>query len=140
MGNYYATSRSNYVQVKDVQAVKASMEQFGNIIHQHSTEQNFIMIEGGDDAGFSTMYGEEIFLDWRQWVMEHLVPGQTLVLIYVGNEKLRYLAAGAEAYTWDGRCVCVDMKNTLIRALLDIGVAVHLVAMPEYQEICQWKP
>ena len=143
MADFYATARSNYVKVKDVEKAKQSLSDFGNTIHVHSTYPEYIMIEGGS-SGFLTWCqnddGEEKCLLWRDWCLEHLVAGQTLILIYVGNEKLRYLAAGAEVYTWDGRQLEVDLMTILTRGLRDIGVSPDQVALPQYTTVCTWEP
>lgn len=143
MADFYATARSNYVKVKDVEKAKESLRDYGNTIHVHSTYPEYIMIEGGC-SGFLTLCcdddGEDQYLLWRDWCLEHLVAGQTLILIYVGNEKLRYLAAGAEVYTWDGRQLEVDLMNILTRGLRDIGVSLDQVALPRYTTICSWEP
>ena len=143
MADFYATARSNYVKVKDVEKAKESLRDYGNTVHVHNTYPEYIMIEGGS-SGFLTWCqnddGEEKCLLWRDWCLEHLVAGQTLILIYVGNEKLRYLAAGAEVYTWDGRQLEVDLMTILTRGLRDIGVSPDQVALPQYTTVCTWEP
>lgn len=143
MANFHAISRSNYVKVKDVEKATESLKCFGNRVHVHDVCPNYIMIEGGE-AGFETYFcddeNELKNRDWREWCMTHLCTGQVLILVTVGNEGLRYVAAGSEAYTWDGRCIQFNLMDTLSRGLQDIGVNIQNVALPQYTEISTWEP
>lgn len=138
MSNWYGTSRSNYVRVKDVEQALAALEPFSNNIHRHPTETDAIMISGDDDTGdFSTQTldddGDEMDLDWGAWAREHLKQGQILVLISAGAEKLRYVSAWAEAYNDKGDYVCVDLARAIDERIADVFGAPY--ADPQYQEV-----
>ena len=142
MADFYATARSNYIKVKDIEKAKTSLAPFGNTIHIHPTHPEYFMVEGHDGGiqNNTIVDGEEKTIDWRQWAMEHLVPGQTLIMVYAGAEKLRYVSAGAEAYTWNGKVVNVDLMQTLDQRLRRIGLQRDQIAMPQYTEISTWEP
>lgn len=146
MANFYGTSRSNYVFVKDADAAIASLADFDINVHRHPNHDNAIMLSGNDDDGtFSTSTldddGDEIYLDFSEWAQEHLVDGQTLILVSAGAEKLRYVSAWAEAYTWRGERVDVNLMESLYQELeKQTGISAGKVADPTYQETCDWKP
>lgn len=129
MANFNGTARSNYVKVKDVAAATAALEPFGNEIHKHPDNADYIAIFGGcyDTGIFLTTMedddGDDIELDFAAWAQEHLAPGQVLVLMTAGAEKQRYVSAWAEAHTWDGRSVAVRLDtelDNLIRSVLGL--------------------
>lgn len=138
MANFYATSRSNFVLVKDVQAAIDSLKHYDIPIHRHPTNKNAIMLAGGDDSGtFNSSYVDEesndIYLDLAEWASSHLQQGQVLILVSAGAEKLRYVSAWAEAYTWKGEVITVDLIETLFSTLQsELGIAPSEVADPSY--------
>ena len=124
MADFFATSRSNYVLVKDVQAAIESLKHYDIPIHRHPTNNSAIMLAGcGSSGEFSSSYvddnGEDIYLDLAEWSAAHLADNQVLVLVSVGAEKLRYVSAWAEAYTWKGEVVTVDLLDTLFKKIYE---------------------
>ena len=138
MADFYATSRSNYVIVKNVDAAIASLKHYDIPIHRHPTNSYAIMLAGGDDNGtFNSSYvdesGDEIHLDLAKWASSHLQQGQVLVLVSAGAEKLRYVSAWAEAYTWKGEVVTVDLLETLFKKIYEkLNIDAIEVADPSY--------
>ena len=66
----------------------------------------------------------------------HLVEGQVLVLVSAGAAKLRYISAWAEAYTWKGEVVTVDLLTSLFSRLQsELGIAPSEVADPSYTNL-----
>lgn len=141
MADFYATSRSNYVLVKDVTAAIEALKDFDIPIHRHPKNANAIMLAGCDDNGtFNSSYvdedGDDIYLDLAEWTSTHLVEGQVLVLVSAGAEKLRYISAWAEAYTWKGEVVTVDLLTSLFSRLQsELGIAPSEVADPSYTNL-----
>jgi hypothetical protein len=142
MADFYATSRSNYVLVKDVTAAIESLKDFDIPIHRHPTNENAIMLAGCPYFGtFNSSYvdentGEDTYLNLAEWASTHLVEGQVLVLVSAGAEKLRYVSAWAEAYTWKGEVIHVDLLDALFRKIyekLDLGEIE--VADPSYTNL-----
>ena len=138
MADFFATSRSNYVLVKDVTAAIEALKGFDIPIHRHPKNANAIMLAGCHANGtFSSSYvdesGDEIHLDLAEWASTHLVEGQVIVLVSAGAEKLRYISAWAEAYTWKGEVVTVDLLTSLFSRLQsELGIAPSEVADPSY--------
>ena len=122
MANFYATSRSNFVLVKDVQAAIESLKPYDIPIHRHPTNKNAIRLAGCEDNGtFSSSYmddnNEDVYLNLNlvKWCKTHLQQGQVLVLVSAGAEKLSYVSAWAEAYTWKGEVVTVRPADELVQ-------------------------
>lgn len=93
MADFRATSRSNYVLVKDVTAAIESLKDFDIPIHRHPTNSNAIRLAGceGDGTFNFSHPDEDTELDLAEWCKEHLKQGQVLVLVSAGAEKLRYV-------------------------------------------------
>lgn len=144
MANFNGTARSNYVKVKDVAAATAALQPFGNEIHKHPDNDDYIAIFGGccDTGIFLTLRadddGEDEELDFAVWAQEHLAPGQVLVLMTAGAEKQRYVSAWAEAHTWDGRSVSIQLDtalDNLIRS--ELGLDPDTVAPATYLDFSE---
>jgi hypothetical protein len=137
MADFFATSRSNYVLVKDVTAAIAALKDFDIPIHRHPKNANAIMLTGCDgDGTFSIVSYEELvetYLDLTEWASTHLVEGQVLVLVSAGAEKLRYISAWAEAYTWKGEVITVDLLDALFSKIYEkLDIDKIEVADPSY--------
>lgn len=97
------------------------------------------MLAGCDaDGTFNLSYtdgDEEIYLKLSEWCKTHLVEGQVLVLVSAGAEKLRYISAWAEAFTWKGEIISVDLHDVLFRKIYEkLGNSVE-VADPPYTNL-----
>ncbi len=143
MANWYGTSRTNFVRVKNVEAAKASLEDFDNTIHTHPLQPDFIMISGNDDGGFSTNAVvdledggyEDVELEWADWAQEHLAEGQVLIMMSAGSENLRYVSAYAKAYSWKGDELSISLTD-IYREIQDRwAVDMSQVADCTYQNL-----
>ena len=138
MADFLATSRSNYVIVKNVDAAIKSLKPYGiPIHHHHPTNKNAIMLAGCRANGtFNSSYlgeSEENYVNLAEWSATHLVEGQVLVLVSAGAEKLRYISAWAEAYTWKGEVITVDLLDTLFSKICEnLDIDAIEVADPSY--------
>ena len=141
MADFYATSRSNFVIVKDVQAAIESLKDYDIPIHRHPTNSNAIMLAGCEDNGTFSLScvddnSEDVYLDLAEWCKTHLADNQVLVLVSAGAEKLRYISAWAEAYTWKGEVVTVDLLETLFSKIYEkLDIDAIEVADPSYTNL-----
>ena len=140
MADFFATSRSNYVLVKDVTAAIEALKDFDIPIHRHPKNVSAIMLAGCDSDGTfsSTRYEDlvETYLDLAEWAATHLVEDQVLVLVSAGAEKLRYVSAWAEAYTWKGEMVSVDLLDVLFSKIYEkLDIDKIEVADPSYSNL-----
>lgn len=135
MANWYGTSRSNYVRVKDVDAALASLEPY-NDARKHPTHPDFIMISGEDDGAFNTLnYEDDTELDWSEWAKEHLCEGQVLILMEAGAEKLRYVSGWAAAYSWTGESLTISLEDIYKRIQDEWALDMSQVADCSYQNL-----
>ena len=141
MADFHATSRSNFVIVKDAQAAIASLKNYDIPIRLHPKNANAIMLEGCEaDGTFNLSYVDEefndIYLDLAEWSATHLADNQVLVLVSAGAEKLRYISAWAEAYTWKGEVVTVNLLDTLFKKIYEkLDIDAIEVADPSYTNL-----
>jgi len=112
--NYIGSARSNYFTVKDLEAFKAFLVQFGDVeliegdgdrkglvgfvVGRNSDSGSLpdrkpVRGEGGEDCG-----ADEEDCDFIAEVAPHLADGQVGVVIEVGFEGLRYLSGCATAF------------------------------------------
>ena len=134
MANYYASSRSNYFKVKDVDAFKKFCNKWGVEYIEHVTEYSrkegvpdktdglvgFLGSDGDDGALPSSAMltdadtGEEKELTQDDFFYElstHLEKGQVAILMEAGAEKLRYINGWAIAITDKNKQVVVSLND-----------------------------
>ena len=96
------------------------------------------MLAGCDGDGtfnFSYTDGDDVHLNLTEWCKENLAEGQVLVLVSAGAEKLRYVSAWAEAFTWKGEVISVDLLDVLFSKIYEkLGTSVE-VADPSYTNL-----
>jgi hypothetical protein len=106
MANYYASARTNYFAVKDVELFEKAMEKIPGI-EVIKREQDGIVLVGllasDDDGSFPIfVWNEELDqdeeLDWEQIFADHLQDDWVAVMMEVGHEKLRFLNGYTIAY------------------------------------------
>lgn len=105
MANYEAHCRSNYFRVKDEAAFRTwaeslyltVIEQDGPVVQDRRLG---IHPDPYADEGWPS-YDPELDqeIDLEAQLQEHLAPGEVAILMEVGHEKLRYLAASARIVT-----------------------------------------
>ncbi len=141
MANWYGIARTNYVKVKDVDALTKFLDGFSVEIHKHPTMPGYVMFSPGemsDYGGFSYQaYDEddnEIEFDWANDIASHLCEGQILIVHEVGWEKLRYLTGHAIAVTWDGRETFLNIDDIYEKAREVFNLPSHPIATATYQD------
>jgi hypothetical protein len=147
MANYYATSRTNYVEVIDPVA-------FADMAKRNHLE---MLIEGdkcglapnvnsdgcwpSEFVGFSSEIGEgedepaDVEFTFEEHVMPLVKEGQVLVTISAGAEKLRYVSGYATAFIRQGddvKGVSVSLNEIYGKAALAFGVPVTAITAAEY--------
>lgn len=105
MANFYGNARSNYFEVKDVDAFEAAMAKLPDITVIAQGGLVGIMVDNGDSGCFpSWMYDpdgdidmDDEEIDIVEIVAEHLADGAVAIFMEVGAEKMRYISGWAEA-------------------------------------------
>jgi hypothetical protein len=125
MANYYATARSNYVRVRDVDAFRAWAESRGlEVMEGKPTEgaASFMLAPSSwDGAGWpSAVYdddaGDWIDIDIYAEAAEHLVDDDVFVFMEAGAEKLRYVVGVAVAVNARGESASVSLNDIYAQA------------------------
>tara|TARA_B000000565_G_C23726071_1_gene355328 strand:+ start:321 stop:713 length:393 start_codon:yes stop_codon:yes gene_type:complete len=105
MANYYASCRSNYFKVVDVDKFKAAMP---TGIEVDVENDGTVVIYGADPDGAgwpSSVYNDETDefddFDLEEVIAPHLQPDSWCVIQEVGAEKLRYLVGYSVAFNKD---------------------------------------
>ena len=104
MANFYGTARTNYFEVKDLEAFEEAMGRLPDLEIIHNDGLVGLMVNDGDSGCFpSFTYDEdnaefdEQEIDIAEYVAEHLADGAVAIFIQAGAEKLRYVSGYAEA-------------------------------------------
>lgn len=123
MANYYASARSNYFRVKDIDAFEKWVESvpgLGIFTKEKDGETLYAIYDDGPDAcGWPSYdYEDDTEIDLTAELAAHLVDGDVAVLIEVGAEKLRYLVGQAVAVRSDGEVIHLNL-NTIYQTVKD---------------------
>jgi hypothetical protein len=109
MANYYGAARSNYFQVKDLNAFKASLHPF-----------NVQIVE--DPRGITLLSKSDSGWDWYNpktdepadevdLISRHLQKNEVCVLMETGAEKLCFLGGYAVAFDHTGKEVSLNLNQ-----------------------------
>lgn len=137
MASFYGASRTNYVRLKDPEALKDKLQHSNLKIEQHPDYPDYYCLEADSDSGcFDVWFSdpdtdEQAELLIEEVVAPHLEHGQVLVLIESGAEKLCYITGAAIAYAWDGRVVVLRLDDIYALAASKLGVAEDTIALAE---------
>jgi hypothetical protein len=145
MANWYGAARSNYVLVKDVEKFKDAMEPYEVEVEPH---YDSVGMKDGRVALFST--GDGGGWNWTRWdtvatddgdeesfpedtnevdlIAPHLQPGEVMVMMEVGNEKLRYLTGNALAFNSAGETAIVSLDDIYEKAKEIAGLDVPVTS------------
>lgn len=145
MANWYGIARTNFVKVKDYDALVKFIEGLPIEVEPHPTAPNFVSFSPadndtgdfdhwltGDDGGDECWY-------WPQ-IAEHFAEGQVLIVMTVGHEKSRYLTGYASAVTWDGRVANINIDDIYEKAVREFGVEREAIAQCAYQKLPEVTP
>ena len=128
MANYTAAARSNYFQVKDIQAFQENLP--GDIVvNVKDAETNIVsmFVASPDGEGWPAyIYDAEKdeYFDWDivEAVAPHLTDDQWCVIQEIGSEKLRYLVGYSKAFNNKGDVYTVDI-NDIYEEIISEGTA-----------------
>ena len=135
MANYYATARSNYFKVKDVEKFKELCTKINVEMIESQGKVGFICTQDPDCGSLpSSIYKEELDdfeeIDLCELVAEHLEEGEVAVMMEAGYEKFRYVTGYAMAVNWKGEVVDVNINDIYKKAQEELGG--ENISMAEY--------
>lgn len=122
MANYYASARSNYFEVKDPEAFKAEMDDYGGFeLIEEQKGFCFLFDEGIINDTYDEEKEDYVEIDWCDIFKRHLKKYQVVVFMEAGAEKLRYINGFAVAYSWTGEAVSIGLNNIYEMAQEEFG-------------------
>lgn len=114
MANYYGFGRTNYFEVKDLEAFVAEVSAIPNI-EAYGEGNRFCLLSNSEDGFVWSSYDEETEedteVDWADIFTRHLADGSVAIVMEIGNEKLRYLSGVAVAYNNKGESRDISLEN-----------------------------
>ena len=123
MANYYGSARTNYFEVKELEAFKEAMDGLGCDMEVYQQgEGGLVALLVHDENGMFPSQrfdenGEELGdIDISLEVAAHLVEGSVAIFMEVGTEKLRYLSGYSWAVNSDGKVVSVSIDDIYDKA------------------------
>ena len=120
MANYIETARSNYFKVKDLEAFKLAVENYGEFEITHDDEDPSLIAILGTGESFPAYGwdddGNELDKEFAQIVSEHLTDDSVFVVVGSGYEKMRYVTGWAYAIDSTGKSVYMDISEIYNRA------------------------
>ena len=128
MAQWYGTARSNYFQVKDLQAFKDALKDIAiEVLEGTGDHLGEVAIFGADEyGGFPSSYwiedsDESIDIDLVDLIAPHLQDGWVCVLQEVGAEKQRYVTGHSVAFNNHGEFSTVNIDDIYTIARRDLG-------------------
>ncbi len=122
MANIEAFSRTNYFRVKDAEAFKNAMGEFGDV-DVNEREDGFFMLDTyASENGFWPTFiynediGEENEIDFPKMVADHLIDDEVVIFMTVGHEKIRYVFGDAIAYNNKGEYTVISTSQIYDKA------------------------
>ena len=134
MSNYEGAARSNYFQVKDSDAFEDAMAPF-DIEVSYGVNDTVCLLsqsEGGWPNSGLDDDDNQIDFTFEAIVCPHMRPGQVLVCIESGHEKLRFVGGQAVAFNSEGASVAITLYDIYDKAAAAFGVARNLITTAEY--------
>ena len=125
MANYYASARTNYFRVKDIEAFTEEVEKYDLEVVNESKEDGLVALfvpDSSDDGSFPwcDYYTEDADGDeipWADIFARHLQENSVVIIQEVGSEKLRYFGGLAVAYNSKGEEITININDIFGKAL-----------------------
>ena len=127
MANYYGTCRTNYFEVKDLEAFKADLEKYDLTFIESEeskggvgfTTQNtasgglptWETAEADEAEDTEVDWDEDAEIDWKRFFRRHLVDDSVAIVAESGAEKYRYIVGYTLAYTNKGLIHSVSLED-----------------------------
>jgi hypothetical protein len=105
MANYYGQARTNYFQVKDLNAWRQELTGYPVELIEQKLDDGTIKVGfmdanedgGGLDWQLYDEEGNEIEIDWTDILARHLADNEVAIIMETGAEKYRYMSGWALA-------------------------------------------
>lgn len=133
MSNYLGVERSNYVKFKGecLEEVREYLKGFSVNLQEKDGMYCMLPSVFSEDGCFGSINDDGDSLDIRA-VAGLMEPGQVLVVLSIGAEKLRYLCGKATAWDHRGNCVDIDLYSIYELASQKFMVPVSEITEASY--------
>ena len=116
MANYYASARSNYFHVKDVDTFIKAMPSGIGIWNDREDGRVGVYDDGGDGSGWpNCTFDDDSYDQTEFWfpdlVASHLQDGEVAIFMEAGAEKLRYVSGEATAINSKGEFRLISLRD-----------------------------
>lgn len=118
MANYYESARTNYFQVKDIDAFKNELEMFKalEVVSSERNGKTYVCLLNDNENGFPfDIYDETledyVEIDWEGIFKKHLQDDSVAIIIGSGAEKLRYIRGYAFAFNSKGETKFLSLDD-----------------------------
>lgn len=138
MANWYGAARSNYVLIKNLGALVDALDPWPIGIHKKHADdsENSVLVcflsEEQDSGGWPSLDFNDNEFDPKTCICPHMEPGQVLVMMEIGHEKLRVLTGHAVAYNHEGKFVTVNLNDIYEKAAEAFGVECGSITPATY--------
>lgn len=122
---YLASCRSNYVQLKDTEALRSKLPATYRLVESTDSPGKHAVIPAGAGGAFwpgANPDGDEATISLLDLIASELVSGEIVVVIEVGvGEGLEYIVGFADAGDSEGRRARVDLNEIYHKAAEKLG-------------------
>ena len=136
MADWYGTSRSNYVKIKDMDALNKALEPWCINTEADLHGRIAFFARDSDNGGWPSWAqdaeGNEIEFEWETVICPHMEDGEILVIRSVGAEKLRYVTGHAAAFDNTGKSISLSLDLIYSMAANHFGVPEANITTAEY--------
>jgi hypothetical protein len=123
MANWYGTSRSNYFRVKDPVEFEAWVERTGLTAFPGEVDGYFGVADDTGEGWPTDPDDEDAGLDFPDQLARYVLPGDVVILMSAGAEKLRYVSGIAIAFRVDEAGVFANYEQVCLDKIYDITAA-----------------
>ena len=118
MATYYETARTNYFQVKDIDAFKNELEMFKalEVVPSERDGKTYVCLLNDNENGFPfDIYDDTledyVEIDWEAIFTKHLQDDSVAIIMGAGSEKLRYIRGYAFAFNNKGETKFLSLDD-----------------------------
>lgn len=135
MANYYGLGRTNYVKIKNIEALR---EELANV------PADIDIFERDGLVAFSGYQNDDGVISYAVWteddtevhpfevIASHMEEDQILVYMEAGSEKARYVHAHAMAMDYTGREVLLELNSIYAMAAEAFDVDINSITEATY--------
>lgn len=123
MANYEGRARTNYVAVKDLDALKEALDKMYSVeLVESNGKCAFIFSQGSTKLYGDSENGEnDIEIDFEDFFAPFMADGEICVVQCIGHEKDRYLVGLAYAFDSEKNIVSIDLDDIYRKAFKEFG-------------------